>query len=656
MLFNGQEVTGATFNGVELTGLSLDGSLESFLPGDVVVKEISFGENSMHVLASDGTVWVAGENTYGQLGTGSTDEVNRLVDEPGVVYDFNAAPVKVTNADGSEFNGVTQVVGGRYDTVFLKDDGTVWGCGRNEYGMIGGSSTSPTLSPTQYTYNNEPIQGITKIAAGTGFAMFLQSDGLAFGQGRNTRGQLNQLMANGERIDQIVDITCGGGYTSYLRSDGTVWGAGFSGEGALGNFNYNNLDVIQLMKGDGTPFDNVAKIFSGNQDGGHNHFILNNGEVWGVGSNGHGTLGTGEQGAFPLPNHSVPQQCIIQDVEHISHIMMNSLFLKNDGTIWYCGQGSMTYSQWQQPTGAYSTPTQLTHIPTVAEKLYSGGINHIGYTDQDNDAYYFGKYKASPAKIQDPWAHQPPLDEIYFADLNGESTEMIYVEPGTFTQGSPESENGHSPYENQREVTLTKGFYLGKYAVTQAQYEAVMTGNTDGLSATPSQNGGKPNRPVEQVSWNDIQIFLTRLNQQQAGNLPEGWEYALPTEAEWEYACRAGTTTAYSFGSTITTSQANYGNSVGETADVGSYPPNPWGFFDMHGNAAEWVKDAFDGYYPSGPVTDPYYAGYSFSERHFRGGYYSAPDVWIRSASRGRTNADNRYQTIGFRLAIRNVS
>ena len=100
----------------------------------------------------------------------------------------------------------------------------------------------------------------------------------------------------------------------------------------------------------------------------------------------------------------------------------------------------------------------------------------------------------------------------------------------------------------EHNVTLTKGFYLGKYEVTQAQYEAVMTGNTDGLSATPSNWPNNADRPVEQVSWDDIQKFLTRLNAQEAGNIPAGWAYVLPTEAQWEYACRAGTTTAYSWG------------------------------------------------------------------------------------------------------------
>ncbi len=110
--------------------------------------------------------------------------------------------------------------------------------------------------------------------------------------------------------------------------------------------------------------------------------------------------------------------------------------------------------------------------------------------------------------------------------------------------GSPANEPGRGGDESPHTVTLTHGFYLGKYEVTQAQYQTVMNGNSEGLGADPSQFKGS-NRPVEVVSWEDAQVFLARLNaiEQTAGRLPAGWEYALPTEAQWEYACRAGTST-----------------------------------------------------------------------------------------------------------------
>ena len=172
------------------------------------------------------------------------------------------------------------------------------------------------------------------------------------------------------------------------------------------------------------------------------------------------------------------------------------------------------------------------------------------------------------------------------------SMEMIFCPPGTFTMGSPTIETGRGGDETQHQVTLTNGFYLGKYEVTQAQYQTVMNGNSEGLNADPSQFKGS-NRPVEKASWEDAQIFLTRLNsiEQSAGRLPNGWKYVLPTEAEWEYACRAGTTTAYSWGNDINSSRANYnwdgghndGNDSKQTVNIGQFSANPWGFFDMHG-------------------------------------------------------------------------
>ena len=247
-------------------------------------------------------------------------------------------------------------------------------------------------------------------------------------------------------------------------------------------------------------------------------------------------------------------------------------------------------------------------------------------------------------------------------DLNASvAMDMLWVPAGTFTMGSPTSEAGREDdREDEHNVTLTKGFYLGKYEVTQAQYEAVMTGNTNGLSATPSQFAGNPNRPVEKVSWEDAQVFLTRLNAQQAANLPAGWSYVLPTESQWEYACRAGTTTAYSWGATIAASNANYnwdggattGNDFKQTRDVGQYAANPWGFFDMHGNVFEFAADRYQAAYPTGnPVVDPTGPS-SGSNRVLRGGSWSSDGTGLRSADRLSNPPSHRAAGLGFRVGF----
>ena len=212
------------------------------------------------------------------------------------------------------------------------------------------------------------------------------------------------------------------------------------------------------------------------------------------------------------------------------------------------------------------------------------------------------------------------------------SLEMLWVEPGTFTMGSPETEAGRSTDESEHNVTLSEGFYLGKYELTQAQYEAVMTGDTGGKSY-PKQVWRAP-MPVENLSYYDVQAFLTRLNELDQNNTQPGWAYVFPTEAEWEYAARAGSDTPYSWGNDINTTLANYDGYLEQTVSVGQYLPNAWGFFDMHGNVWERVADWYGPYNlsnqvdPLGPTT-----GY---ERVLRGGSWNQDASSLRSANRAK--------------------
>jgi formylglycine-generating enzyme required for sulfatase activity len=228
------------------------------------------------------------------------------------------------------------------------------------------------------------------------------------------------------------------------------------------------------------------------------------------------------------------------------------------------------------------------------------------------------------------------------ADL---SMEMLWVKPGTFEMGSPSSEKDRDDDETPHAVTLTQGFYLGKHEVTQSQWEKVMGSN-------PSKYKGG-DRPVEKVSWTDVTSFCNKLtaSERTAGRLPAGMTYQLPTEAQWEYACRAGTKTSFSFGDSLTSGQANISGGPGETTAVGKYPANGWGFHDMHGNVWEWCADRY-GIYPTVAVTDPVGPA-DGSGRVLRGGSWGFTANIARSAIRYWTVPAFSSSSLGFRLSLR---
>ena len=216
----------------------------------------------------------------------------------------------------------------------------------------------------------------------------------------------------------------------------------------------------------------------------------------------------------------------------------------------------------------------------------------------------------------------------------GAKMEMIWCEPGTFMMGSPLAERGRFDDEPLHPVTLTKGFWLGKYEVTQGQWQSVMGHNPSKFK--------DPDRPVESVSWEDCSLFISRLNTELGGVA------RFPTEAEWEYACRAGSSNPVS-GNGLLSDMAWYdANSGNETHPVGKNHPNAWGFYDMHGNVLEWCYDWFGKF--DAKATDP--KGPSIgSFRVLRGGcwFFYARDC--RSAYRLKRDPALRNAIYGFRLA-----
>jgi formylglycine-generating enzyme required for sulfatase activity len=304
----------------------------------------------------------------------------------------------------------------------------------------------------------------------------------------------------------------------------------------------------------------------------------------------------------------------------------------------------------------------------------------------------------------DNWYSNPALTVLYNFDAPVSTgitlyakwkltIEMVWINPGTFTMGSPETEPERSAIadrETQHQVTLTKGFYMGKYPVTQRQYEAVMGTNPSGFTTPVSPETSTANRPVERVSWYDALVFCNKLSRSEGlnpayrisgstdpavwGAVPSNknatWDavqivegstgYRLPTEAQWEYVCRAGTTTPFNTGYNITTDQANYdgnttpynGNPSGiyreRTSEVGSFAPNAWDLYDMHGNVLEWCWDWY-GIYTDKAQTDPTGADSGYY-RVGRGGQWNLVGHSLRSAFRLDRNPIIRYDSIGFRL------
>jgi formylglycine-generating enzyme required for sulfatase activity len=239
--------------------------------------------------------------------------------------------------------------------------------------------------------------------------------------------------------------------------------------------------------------------------------------------------------------------------------------------------------------------------------------------------------------------HGEPAEESrrVIPDLN---LELVWIRPGSFVMGSPPELSKNKAEGPQVHVTITKGFWLGRTEVTQAQYEAVMKTNPSTF-----KNVG-PDAPVERVSWVDAMAFCEKLNEreQAAGRLPDGFKYTLPTEAQWEYACRAGTTHEYA-GDQEAMAWFDT-NSGGSSHPVATKQPNAWGLYDMSGNVLEWCFDWY-GDYPGGSVIDPTGPEHGYY-RMARGGSWRAAMHVGRSASRAGGSPGRLDYTIGFRVAL----
>jgi formylglycine-generating enzyme required for sulfatase activity len=307
-----------------------------------------------------------------------------------------------------------------------------------------------------------------------------------------------------------------------------------------------------------------------------------------------------------------------------------------------CGAGTAIgfngkYLFWDQSFGA--EPGKITVDRTFTRTRYTAASFGVAFRNSK-----------SPIAL---WTHDKTGETISIQNGNnltasGETTNSIGMKftllpSGTFTMGE-DGADGEAPHQ----VTLTQPFELGVYEVTQEQYERVMGEN-------PSNGGKGEQNPVENVSWDEAVKFCRELSALPAEQ-EAGYEYRLPTEAEWEYACRAGTTTSYSFGSTIA-QLGDYAwfkeNSDKTSHPVGQKKPNPWGLHDMHGNVFEWCQDWY-GAYPAGSLTDPTGPS-SGSLRVIRGGCWINVSGYCRSAHRNKITSSHRGGNLGFRVVRRSV-
>ncbi|HEY4308026.1 MAG TPA: formylglycine-generating enzyme family protein [Pirellulales bacterium] len=262
-----------------------------------------------------------------------------------------------------------------------------------------------------------------------------------------------------------------------------------------------------------------------------------------------------------------------------------------------------------------------------------------------------------------------PAQEPFAGAMAGDQRTVLGVAlswcpPGKFAMGSPRNEPDRRPGENQVEVTLNRGFWIGKYEVTQGEWKRIVGELPGELTA-----GEGDDLPVYSMNFLEAEAFCAKVTEKAhtSGELPQDWVFRLPTEAQWEYACRAGTTTATSFGDKLSSKQANFqgkpyngaeeGPSLKKMAKVGSYSPNPWGLYDMHGNAYEWCRDWFHIRLPGGVDPDLHDAKEGATpnqtrdlSRARRGGCWADEGWPLRSAFRLRFEPHRRADHIGMRV------
>jgi formylglycine-generating enzyme required for sulfatase activity len=330
---------------------------------------------------------------------------------------------------------------------------------------------------------------------------------------------------------------------------------------------------------------------------------------------------------------------------------------------------SVTVASVIQPVANFSASLTIGRVPLVVRftDTSSGGVGAWRW-DFDNDGIVDSTVQNPTHTYTVPGQYAVRLDvsniagnssvigggNIYAGVAPNPALNMVMIEPGTFQMGSLAGSVREQPVHT---VTLTRPFWMGKFEVKQAEFLAVTGANPSSFQGSNFPNA--PNRPVENVYKYNAMAFCASLTvaESAAGRIPSGYQYRLPTEAEWEYCCRAGTITEWNTGAFINTALANIdAASVGQTAVCGSFSPNPWGLYDMHGNVREWVLESGVTNYSLLPQWDPYISStFGSYELIHRGGSWNDSPSNCRSAARGSWitfQGPIQSNTWGFRIVL----
>jgi formylglycine-generating enzyme required for sulfatase activity len=332
----------------------------------------------------------------------------------------------------------------------------------------------------------------------------------------------------------------------------------------------------------------------------------------------HLTRGTRPKGSLDMPG----QQWTYPDFAHA------------------IGVSERTVRNW---LNGKNVPTVIT---SVERELFGANSAYAGWRTELREAHRVA-YSQRPSEIEERSAKPAPGPKPFaiFKDVDAAwCPELVALPAGEFLMGSPEGEEGRFDDERpQHPVAINRRLAIGRYPVTFDEYDHFCAATR---RQKPKDEGwGRGRRPVIHVSWEDAQAYVVWLS------TVTRLTYRLPTEAEWEFACRAGTTTPYSFGDHITTADANYSScKIAQTSDVGSYPANDWGLLDMHGNVWEWCWDAKRDY-GTGRIADPLGSTDVFAYRMTRGGSWSVGVRYLRSAFRHADAPGYRANDVGFRCA-----